>query len=120
MLFYFSGENHISYQTSPILSADNHTLAILMVLTLENNKTIFSTERTQSSTEVILAIWRTFTKTQFIFNVTFLKIILSLNLKLVKFFYFSGENNISTQTSPSLSAAFQTLAILLVLTLEEN
>ena len=37
MLFYYSGESHISSQSSPILGEDNQTLAILMVLTSENN-----------------------------------------------------------------------------------
>ena len=47
MLFYYSGEKRISSQTSPILSEDNQTLAILLVLTLENNWTFSSIDRTQ-------------------------------------------------------------------------
>ena len=46
-LFYSSAENHISSQASPILSQEIQTLAILMVLTLENNWTFFSTDKTQ-------------------------------------------------------------------------
>ena len=35
-------------------------------------------------------------------------------------FYYSGESHTSSQISPSLSAAIQALAILLVLILENN
>ena len=47
MLFYYSGEKRISSQTSPILSADIQSLAILLVLFLEKNWTFLSTDRTQ-------------------------------------------------------------------------